>query len=529
MTSKQTMNTINDPNIDREYMKCMCDWSPGSCAMVYNSVPIGHKWHGPPIQFRDTISEKRSTLIKSLAFREGLYHHFHVDEEERDKLDATKKLRICKHHFPEQLLNQKTRTTRLITKKEVKDFGLERLSEKCNLVSQLMKNTKSPLNLGELSTYSGLYVQVPIISEKEAGAFLQNLNSARANRAPPELTPTKDPVTPKPIKRSVADIGDVNTDNVSTYYMEPKKKKKINELDHHDDDDDDDEQRNHFSVSYAEDGEDNYNSIENINNIFVSYYIKANQNEEEFRKYIMVQRAIHDVKFAAYVYPAYPLIWNLSKTKVLHICHPNQRSDECVFFSLRDKNVGERLCESCEKLQISIRKQEVLRSQSTSGDKTKANSRTNFCHLSPNSKAERCSSQAKSIRQQKQVLERYKLELRDARDDQLIKIDDENADIMLKEILTKAGKNSADLKHKIIQVLVNSEKLKENWELDETKLQAFASRVCTLMADECKKLSGKKNLIQYDTRMKRIALAYWLETGKTGLNKLRERSLEIIP
>ena len=29
--------------------------------------------------------------------------------------------------------------------------------------------------------------------------------------------------------------------------------------------------------------------------------------------------------------------------------------------------------------------------------------------------------------------------------------------------------------------------------------------------------------------MKRIALAYWLEQGKTGLNKLQENSLEIIP
>jgi len=49
------------------------------------------------------------------------------------------------------------------------------------------------------------------------------------------------------------------------------------------------------------------------------------------------------------------------------------------------------------------------------------------------------------------------------------------------------------------------------------------------MDGECQKLAGNKNSVRFDFRMKRIAIAHWLAFGKTGLNSLRENSLEIIP
>ena len=49
------------------------------------------------------------------------------------------------------------------------------------------------------------------------------------------------------------------------------------------------------------------------------------------------------------------------------------------------------------------------------------------------------------------------------------------------------------------------------------------------MDGESKKLGGNKNNMRFDFRMKRIAIAHWLAFGKTGLDSLRENSLEIIP
>ena len=210
--------------VDREHYSCVCDWPPESCKMVYNLVPDGHEWHGRPIEFEDTKSSERIRVIKAVAFREGLYHHFHVDKEKKEKLDVKKRNRVCRHHFPVQLLNKQSKTT-FMTKQEVEAIGLERLSEDCNLASQLLKNSKCQLDEDEIQIYSKLYAQVPIVTENDAVSFVNNLRSARTTRAPSELnhpfTPRKHPVTPK---RSVADV---KTDNISMLPKQNKNKRRI--------------------------------------------------------------------------------------------------------------------------------------------------------------------------------------------------------------------------------------------------------------------------------------------------------------
>ena len=50
-----------------------------------------------------------------------------------------------------------------------------------------------------------------------------------------------------------------------------------------------------------------------------------------------------------------------------------------------------------------------------------------------------------------------------------------------------------------------------------------------MIKDESIKISGNDKLVRFDFRMKRLALSYYLQHGKSGCDRLRQSSLEILP
>ena len=46
--------------------------------------------------------------------------------------------------------------------------------------------------------------------------------------------------------------------------------------------------------------------------------------------------------------------------------------------------------------------------------------------------------------------------------------------------------------------------------LDDTEMESFASRVCKMIKDESKKLSGNDKQVRFDFRSKRVALSHYL-------------------
>ena len=88
----------------------------------------------------------------------------------------------------------------------------------------------------------------------------------------------------------------------------------------------------------------------------------------------------------------------------------------------------------------------------------------------------------------------------------------------------KTSTDRQQLKKDIIHALL-SEGTKQNFEATKGEVEMFANRVYNLLHAETRKLSGNKHQLKHDFRMKRLALAHFLEHGKTGHNRLRESSL----
>ena len=65
--------------------------------------------------------------------------------------------------------------------------------------------------------------------------------------------------------------------------------------------------------------------------------------------------------------------------------------------------------------------------------------------------------------------------------------------------------------------------------LDDTEIEYFACRVCKMIKDESKKLSGNDKQVRFDFRSKQVALSHYLQYEKAGYERLRESSLETLP
>ena len=70
------------------------------------------------------------------------------------------------------------------------------------------------------------------------------------------------------------------------------------------------------------------------------------------------------------------------------------------------------------------------------------------------------------------------------------------------------------------------ESLVDNYNRD---VNAFTARVCDMFESESPKLAGKDTQVQFDYHMKRLALAHYLEFGKSGYQRLKDSNLEILP
>jgi len=206
------------------------------------------------------------------------------------------------------------------------------------------------------------------------------------------------------------------------------------------------------------------------------------------------------------------------------------KPSDCKLFSIRKQGrSGQKLCRLCYKKTQNDAQRIDRKSQST--NRTAAGSTVPDCCLSPEGIKKKMSSMTKKIKAKVLHTKRLKVSLKEARKDQLVDLGQDATAVVKQafDFIQDKGDKS-DLKKRIIAVLVESDKYRDESEVHE-ELEEFATRVCNLMDGECMKLAGKgyKNQVRFDFRMKRIAIAHWLAFGKSGLDSLRENSLEIIP
>ena len=114
----------------------------------------------------------------------------------------------------------------------------------------------------------------------------------------------------------------------------------------------------------------------------------------------------------------------------------------------------------------------------------------------------------------------------------MISLDNDDLRGVVEAAYDHVGKiKDSELTSDIIKILVASEMNDSAvaTKLDDTEMEYFASRVCKMIKDEFKKLSGNDKQVRFDFRSKRVALSHYLQFGPAGYERLRESSLETLP
>ena len=112
---------------------------------------------------------------------------------------------------------------------------------------------------------------------------------------------------------------------------------------------------------------------------------------------------------------------------------------------------------------------------------------------------------------------RMKLQLEKPSEDEMVAVSGDNVRSFLADAfkdITSPSKRSL-LKQRIVDTLV-SEGNSHRFNVDESEGNLFTERVCTMLDAEAKKMSGNDKQVRFDFRMKRLALAHFLEFGKSG-------------
>eukprot|EP00536_Pseudo-nitzschia_multiseries_P002489 jgi/Psemu1/5661/gm1.5661_g len=131
-----------------------------------------------------------------------------------------------------------------------------------------------------------------------------------------------------------------------------------------------------------------------------------------------------------------------------------------------------------------------------------------------------------------QKVKRMKLDVCEAKEEQMVAINSDEAKSLLQAAFGHIGtkEEKSEFKQSVLEVLMKADKHKNDQDkMDGNEISLFTSQICEMLDAESHKLSGNDKQVRFDHQMKRLALAYFLDYGKAGYNRLKESSLEILP
>jgi hypothetical protein len=162
--------------------QCVCNWE--CCELVREKLGsedafAEHVWNGP------MFGVLSATGIKGKALRQAIIHHLKVPQE-RWKF---KRFNVARHHFSQHLLNEigltaqrSTPLTSAQARQIDKLSGYSRQQESINTIQSMMRKYGEPLSDESIATFSGKFVQAPVVSEHEAKLAVNLIGSGRSNR-----------------------------------------------------------------------------------------------------------------------------------------------------------------------------------------------------------------------------------------------------------------------------------------------------------------------------------------------------------
>ena len=195
-----------------------------------------------------------------------------------------------------------------------------------------------------------------------------------------------------------------------------------------------------------------------------------------------------------------PTVFQLDHKKYLHTCLSAERGDNCELFVILERQTNRKLCNCCtNKKRYVVKRQKRIEK---SGDRrTLSDSKARTTYMSPSSLERKTKNMKKKMRALVRSNDRCKIKLKIAKESQTITFETDK----IPEVLMEAFQliNSREIKEKleerILQALLTS-KLQANGEdYCEEELQEYASTVCHMMNDECKKVAGKEKQVRFDS------------------------------
>ena len=463
--------------------KCICNWGK-DCEFIFNkfheNLEDNHVWKKNHYQFRapDSIGAK--------AFQEVVFDVFDQPEEKKNKV-----WRLAYHHFPQLMLTRdKGRLTSLLTKEQVVALDMDlRVHEsgyhtKKTNVELIWKATNfPPLSTEDLNDYGHKYVKAPLTPKDHVLKIAQSFQSQRKVRTS--------------LQENIVSLNEGSK-------LSKREKEEL-----------------------VKSSADVYKTVSNIHQGLISKW--KNLSSSDFHLSEFVLRAANDASFMARRTADYPTAFELAPGHVMYLCMSSTRAPDCQLFKVLKYQVQQdiKICEPCFSMQRAQEKRDK-RHREDAGDRISPSSRVNITYLSPSSLQKRRIGLSHQRKAAKVQVKNLKLKLESPREEEMVAINSDEAKSVLHaafdHVTNKVEK--AELKEDVIKILLTSEGKNK---MDTDEVEIFASRVCKMLQAESKKLSGDDKQVRYDFRMKRLALAHFLEFGKSGYNQLRETSLEILP
>eukprot|EP00536_Pseudo-nitzschia_multiseries_P010146 jgi/Psemu1/25142/gm1.25142_g len=188
-------------------------------------------------------------------------------------------------------------------------------------------------------------------------------------------------------------------------------------------------------------------------------------------------------------------------------------------------------CDTCANLQdAEVRREQ--KKEADLGNRLQPHSKVKMSVLSPFSQWQRAQGLVHRQKIWTQKVQRMKLDVCEAKEEQMVAINSDEAKSLLQAAFGCIGsqEKKSEFKQSVLEVLMNADKHKNFQDkMDGNEISLFTSRICEMLDVESHKLSGNDKQVRYDYRIKRLALAYFLDYGKSGYNRLKESSLEILP
>jgi hypothetical protein len=481
------------------HYSCICNWE--NCQDMQQKLSADHVWNKTPFQFKlGKETAGRTSRIKSLSFRAGVFKHLNTPQDKQ--LTCKASFCIAYHHFAILLLQQYTgnRTT-FLSRENV--LGLDKdgtlhsntgYSDQSCLVSALMRSVVGEsLSTDEDEKYKNKYVQVPMVSSKEVHDTVVLFTSPRyeRNTGVVDITPKKLNSTPK-AKRLLLTLDDASPSKRQKMLVEPT---------------------------------DKYKSTKAIHMSLISEYAECNKSKSSnsmFENSELVQRAVNDISFMSQKKEDFPTAYEPQKDAIFHTCLTHPQPENCVGFKILSYYTERVECDTCKQNTL-YKQRHAQRKEIDTGKRESHSSRVPIAHLSPQGMDRRLKNVITEKKNQQKKIKRLQLKLKPPKEQEMVAINSDEVKSVLKEAFDHIliEKDRVTLKKLIVKTLVESE-LDDgnNNNMDSKEVDMFTSRVCTLLEAESKKLSGDNRQVRYDYRIKRLALSHFLEFGVSGYQRL---------